>query len=260
MAKGEDTVSPDRISSISTNEPVSPPAHEFSEPGPLVFLLEEDRSLADLICATLTSAGYRIVVFNNATTALAEAERRSPVLFILETMLAGEGGLELCRRIRSNGLLAGTPVIFVTVRSGEADRILGLDAGADDYVTKPFSPRELLARVKAILRRSQPHSRREPLRLGGLTLDLENMSVSAGERTVPLTVSEFRLLTFLAQHAGRVFTREQIIQMVWPDSRYVSPRAVDVCIRRIRAKIEPDPQSPRYVQGVRGVGYRFSRP
>lgn len=242
---------------IEETLPVHPSgAHQ---PGALIFLLEEDRSLATLIAETLAGAGYRIQIFSNPASALIEAEKRGPALFILETMLAGEGGLEICRKIRSNGLLASTPVIFVTVRSGEGDRILGLDAGADDYVTKPFSPRELLARIRAILRRSQPVSRREPITLGELTLDVENMSVTAGDRAVSLTVSEFRLLMFLIQHAGRVFSREQIVQMVWPGSRFVSPRAVDVCIRRIRAKIEPDPQTPRYVQGVRGVGYRLSR-
>ena len=235
------------------------PPPESAAAGALIFLLEQDRSLASLICEAVGSAGHRVVVFSDPADALAEAEKQSPALFILETMLAGEGGLEICRKIRSSGSLAGTPVIFVTVRSAEADRILGLDAGADDYITKPFSPRELLARIKAILRRSQPVLKREPISLGDLSIDLETMSVSAGERAVTLTVSEFRLLLFLKQHAGRVFTREQIIQMVWPGSRFVSPRAVDVCIRRIRAKIEPDPQTPRYVQGVRGVGYRLSK-
>src|SRR5579859_6441577 len=249
---------PDRLSASPASQSF---ALENTVPsqGPLIFLLEEDRSLANLICETLSNAGYRMAVFSNPANALIEAEQRSPALFILETMLAGEGGLEICRKIRAHGLLSGTPVIFVTVRSGEGDRILGLDAGADDYITKPFSPRELLARIRAILRRSQPVSSRAPIAVGELTIDPENMSVNSGERTVSLTVSEFRLLIFLVQHAGRVFSREQIVQMVWPGSRYVSPRAVDVCIRRIRAKIEPDPQTPRYVQGVRGVGYRLSK-
>jgi len=252
---------PNRLFSPASPNQSAPPLSELAPaaPGPLIFLLEEDRSLARLITESLASAGYRIRVFSNPAAALSEAEKLAPSLFILETMLAGEGGLEICRRIRSHVLLSVIPVIFVTVRSAEGDRILGLDAGADDYITKPFSPRELLARIKAILRRSQQVTRREPITLGELSIDLENMSVSAGPRVVSLTVSEFRLLTFLVQHAGRVFTREQIVQMVWPGSRFVSPRAVDVCIRRIRAKIEPDPEAPRYVQGVRGVGYRLSK-
>ena len=234
-----------------------PPASERGRP--LVFLLEEDQSLAGLICGHLESAGYRVALFSTAATALLEAERQMPALFILETMLPGEGGLEVCRKIRSNGLLAGIPVIFVTVRSAEADRILGLDAGADDYITKPFSPRELVARINAILRRSEMLPKPESLTVGDLTIDLELMSVNAAGRSVLLTVSEFRLLKFLMQHPGRAFTREQIVQMVWPQSRYVSPRAVDVCVRRIRTKIEANPQMPRHVLGIRGIGYRLSK-
>ena len=252
-----------RLDRLSQNSFVNPSPKECL-PGsernrPLIFLLEEDQSLASLICGQLELAGYRVSLFSTPATALVEAERLMPALFILETMLPGEGGLELCRKIRSNGMLAGIPVIFVTVRSAEADRILGLDAGADDYITKPFSPRELVARIHAILRRSEMLAKPESLSVGALTIDLELMSVTIAGRSTLLTVSEFRLLRFLMQHPGRAFTREQIVQMVWPQSRYVSPRAVDVCIRRIRAKIEPNPQVPRHVLGIRGIGYRLSK-
>ena len=154
-----------------------------------------------------------------------------------------------------------TPVIFWTAKRGEADRILGLDLGADDYISKPFSPRELVARVKAVLRRfERPLLSQAPVKIGDIEIDPGTMTLIVRGTLVTTTATEFRLLDYFAHHIGRVFTRDQLLQSVWRDTAYVTPRSVDVYARRIREKIEPDPQSPRHLKTVRGAGYHFEAP
>jgi two-component system phosphate regulon response regulator PhoB len=153
--------------------------------------------------------------------------------------------------------LASIPVIFLTAKSGEADRVLGLELGADDYIPKPFSPRELVARVKAVLRRFERPLPPLPTKIDEIHIDPGAMTLTVRGKQVPTTATEFRLLDYFMRHAGRVFTRDQLLDSVWRDTAYVTPRSVDVYVRRIREKIEPDPENPRYLRTVRGAGYRF---
>jgi DNA-binding response OmpR family regulator len=169
----------------------------------------------------------------------------------------GKDGLELCRQIRQSVSLASIPVIFLTAKSGEADRVLGLELGADDYIPKPFSPRELVARVKAVLRRFERPLPAVPTKIDDVHIDPGAMTLTVRGKQVPTTATEFRLLDYFMRHAGRVFTRDQLLDSVWRDTAYVTPRSVDVYVRRIREKIEPDPENPRYLKTVRGAGYRF---
>jgi two-component system phosphate regulon response regulator PhoB len=156
--------------------------------------------------------------------------------------------------------LRATPVIFVTAKGAETDRIVGLELGADDYVSKPFSPRELVARVKAVLRRFERPLEPSVLDAGELRIDSGAMVLTVRGRPVATTATEFRLIDFLMRHAGQVFTRDQVLDAVWRDTQYVTPRSVDVYIRKLREKIERDPEDPRYIKTVRGAGYRFEVP
>jgi two-component system phosphate regulon response regulator PhoB len=158
-------------------------------------------------------------------------------------------------------MLSTTPIIFLTAKTAETERIKGLELGGDDYITKPFSPRELLARIRGVLRASrQAPSDAEILRLGDLEIDVASMTVNLRGRNIPATVREFRLLQYLASHRGRVLTRDQLLQAVWNETRFVTPRSIDVYIRRLREKIETDSRHPKYVKTLRGIGYRFEVP
>jgi two-component system phosphate regulon response regulator PhoB len=187
---------------------------------------------------------------------LALARQNSPVLFLLDVMVPGNSGFEVCRQIRESRDLAKVPVIFLTAKSAEADRVRGLELGADDYISKPFSPRELIARVRAVLRRFE-----QPVTANITTPDFElscdSMTLSVRGELVDVTATEFRLLHFLASHPGKVYTRDQVLDAVWRDMSFVTPRSVDVYVRRLREKIEPDPEDPRYLKTVRGAGYKF---
>jgi two-component system phosphate regulon response regulator PhoB len=172
-------------------------------------------------------------------------------------MLPGTNGLDLCRRIRKTPPLSKVPIIFVTARTGEPDRVAGLELGADDYITKPFSPREMVARVKAVLRRYDRPAAQSRISVGAIELDSEAMSLTVSGALVPTTLTEFRLLEHLMRHAGQVFSRDQLLDAVWQEARYVTDRSVDVYVRRLRGKIEQDPENPRYLRTIRGAGYRF---
>ncbi len=222
-----------------------------------IFVVEDDPEISRLVRMHLEEAGYGVRAFGDATRVIAEAERESPALFLLDVMIPGGDGFDLCRRIRQTPPIAMTPVIFLTARSSELDRVLGLELGADDYVTKPFSPRELTARVKAVLRRFERPLPSVRLRSGDIEIDGGSMTLTVRGTPVPTTATEFRLLEYLARHAGRVFTRDQLLDAVWRDTSFVTPRSVDVYVRRIREKIEPEPDHPRLLTTVRGVGYRF---
>ncbi|MBA3916094.1 MAG: response regulator transcription factor [Acidobacteriales bacterium] len=227
---------------------------------PSIFLVEDDPDISRLVRHHLEAEGYAVKVFSTGATVMAEAERQRPTLFLLDIMVPGKDGLELCRQIRQTQGLAAVPVIFLTAKGGEADRVLGLELGADDYVPKPFSPRELVARVKAVLRRFEGPMSATPLRIGEIEIDPAAMTLTVGGETITTTATEFRLLEYFARHVGRVFTRDQLLDSVWRDTAFVTPRSIDVYVRRIREKIEPDPENPRYLKTVRGAGYRFENP
>ena len=225
-----------------------------------IFVVEDDPDISRLVKHHLEGAGIAARVFPNSKGVIAEATRQHPSVFLLDIMIPGEDGMELCRQIRTIGELAPIPVIFLTAKTEELDRLAGFDLGADDYITKPFSPRELVARVKAVLRRFEPPLAQHKIRMGDLEIDSGAMSVEVQGKAVTTTATEFRLLEFLASRPGRVFTREQLLDAVWRDTSYVTLRSVDVYVRRIREKIEQDPENPRYLRTLRGVGYRFEAP
>jgi two-component system phosphate regulon response regulator PhoB len=222
-----------------------------------IFVVEDDPDISRLVRHHLEGAGFSVRLFPTGHTVVAESERQRPALFVLDIMVPGKDGLELCRQIRQTQALASIPVIFLTAKSGEADRILGLELGADDYLAKPFNPRELVARVKAVLRRFERPLSQTPVRIGEIEIDPAAMTLTVRGQPVATTATEFRLLDHFARHIGRVFTRDQLLDSVWRDTAYVTPRSVDVYVRRIREKIEPDPENPRYLRTVRGAGYRF---
>jgi two-component system phosphate regulon response regulator PhoB len=226
-----------------------------------IFLVEDDLDIARLVRHHLEIAGFRVRSYSGTANVLPDAQRERPSLLLLDIMVPGGDGLELCRQVRHSGApLAGMPIVFLTAKTAEADRILGLETGADDYITKPFSPRELLARIKAVLRRCERPLAPVSITAGDLEIDTAAMTVTVRGDTVTTTATEFRLLHYLAEHAGRVFTRDQILDAVWKETTFVSPRSVDVYVRKLREKIENDPEQPRYLKTVRGTGYRFEVP
>jgi DNA-binding response OmpR family regulator len=225
-----------------------------------IFVVEDDADIARLVRHGLENASYQVRVFTSGVGVITEAERQPPSLFLLDVMLPGADGMELCKRIRAISPLAMVPIIFLTAKTGEADRVLGLELGADDYISKPFSPRELVARIKAVLRRFERPLPPSVTEIGDINIDAGAMVLKVRGKMVPTTATEFRLLDYLARHAGRVFTRDQLLDAVWRDTAFVTPRSVDVYVRRIREKIEKDSENPRYLKTVRGAGYRFEAP
>ena len=179
-----------------------------------------------------------------------------PALIVLDLMIPGVDGLEVCRRVRRQ---TQVPVLMLTARSGESDKVLGLEIGADDYLTKPFSTAELVARVRALLRRSAP-ARESALVRGALEIDLERRTVSRGGEAIEVTTLEFDLLVFMAEREGRVFTRDDLLAHVWGEDRVVDARSIDSLISRLRRKLERDPAHPQYLQTVWGAGYRYTTP
>ena len=225
-----------------------------------IFVLEDDADIARLIQHHLEAAGFQARVYGAPGGLVPDAERQAPALFLLDIMVPGGDGLDLCRRLRNHSSLSTIPIIFVTARAGENDRVLGLELGADDYVTKPFAPRELLARVKAVLRRFERPAPTAAIAFEDVEIDAGAMQLKVRGELTTTTATEFRLLDYLARHPGRVFSRDHLLDAVWGDARFVTPRSVDVYVRRIREKIESDPENPRYLKTVRGAGYRFEIP
>jgi two-component system phosphate regulon response regulator PhoB len=224
-----------------------------------IIVLEDDPDIANLVRHHLQQAGFTVLLSASGDKLLPLARANTPALFMLDVMVPGANGFDVCRQIRESKDLAKVPVIFLTAKTGEEDRVRGLDLGADDYITKPFSTRELLARVRAVLRRFE-----QPLAGSIITpdfeLNTEALTLTVRGEPVEVTATEFRLLHFLATHPGRVFTRDQILDAVWRDVSFVTPRSVDVYIRRLREKIEADPENPAYLRTVRGTGYRYEAP
>jgi DNA-binding response OmpR family regulator len=227
---------------------------------PSIFVVEDDPDISRLVRHHLENDGYSVRIYSTGSSVLSDAQRQVPALFVLDIMVPGKDGLELCRAVRQTPGLSSVPVIFLTAKSSESDRVLGLELGADDYIGKPFSPRELVARVKAVLRRFERPLPAIPMKVGEVEIDPSAMILTVRGQVVPTTATEFRLLDYFARHSGRVFTRDHLLDSVWRDTAYVTPRSVDVYVRRIREKIEPDPENPRYLKTVRGAGYRFEVP
>ena len=225
-----------------------------------VFVLEDDTDISRLIQHHLETSGFTVRTFATPLNLISEAERQAPALFLLDIMVPGGDGLDVCRRLRAHNALSTTPIIFLTARAGENDRVLGLELGADDYITKPFSTRELLARVKAVLRRFERPSAPAVISFDDVVIDANAMQLKVRGELTTTTATEFRLLDYLARHPGRVFSRDHLLDAVWGDARFVTPRSVDVYVRRIREKIEKDAEDPRYLKTVRGAGYRFEVP
>ena len=223
-----------------------------------ILIVEDERDVVKLLRYNLEKEGFRVSAVTDGSLALAEMRREEADLVILDLMLPGMDGLEVCRQLRRHDKYASVPILMLTARSEEADRVVGLEIGADDYVTKPFSMRELIARVRALLRRHEPAPQKSNLQRGALHIDPSAHTVSVSGRHVELSALEFRLLHYLAAHPGMVFSRDHLLDRVWGNDRSVTPRSVDVYVRRVREKIEPQPQHPAYVQTVHGVGYRFS--
>lgn len=226
----------------------------------LIFIVEDDDDIARLVRHHLETANLRVQSFSRVTGVIEAAEDAVPSLFLLDIMVPGGSGLDLCRQIRRNSLLASVPVIFLTARGSESDRVSGLDIGADDYITKPFSPRELVARVKAVLRRFERPLNPAKISAGELEIDSGAMTVLVRGAHVETTATEFRLLEYMARHSGHVFTRDQLLDAVWRDRQYVTERSVDVYIRKLREKIEQRPDEPEYLRTIRGAGYKFEAP
>lgn len=222
-----------------------------------ILLVEDEPAIQELIAANLTRAGHTVMRAGDAETAARIVRDALPDLVLLDWMLPGMSGVEFARRLRNEERTRGIPIIMLTARSEEQDKVMGLEIGADDYVTKPFSPRELVARIKAVLRRRAPQITEDVVEIGGLRLDPATHRVSAGGEPVNLGPTEFRLLHFLMTHAERVHSRAQLLDQVWGDHVFVEERTVDVHIRRLRSALEPSLHD-RLVQTVRGSGYRFS--
>jgi len=221
-----------------------------------IVLLEDEPDIANLVAHHLQQAGFLVETCSAGDRVLPLARAKAAALFLLDVMVPILNGFEVCRQIRDDRVLAKAPVIFLTAKAGEADRVRGLELGADDYISKPFSPRELVARVRAVLRRfEQPVSTN--ITTPDFTLDSEAVTLTVRGKAVDVTATEFRLLHFLASHAGKAFTRDQVLDAVWRDLSFVTPRSVDVYIRRLREKLERDPEDPRYLKTVRGIGYKF---
>ncbi len=224
--------------------------------GQTILIVDDEPIVRDVVARYLEHDGYKILEAENGDDARAQIENSAPSLVVLDVMLPHTDGLTLCRWIRKQGDI---PVIMLTARGDEADRIVALDLGADDYVTKPFSPRELVARVRSVLRRTAAAPPQEAMRLevNGLILDPETRDVSLDGGTVQLTAKEFDLLFFLASHPRHVFSRDQLMNRVWGYTAALDTGTVTVHIRRLRSKIEVDPAHPARLETVWGVGYRF---
>jgi phosphate regulon transcriptional regulator PhoB len=228
--------------------------------GQKILVVEDEPDIRKLVQYNLAQERYKVLEAEDGEQALKIVQRDRPNLLILDLMLPGLSGIEVCRILRDRTETATLPILMLTAKAGETDRVLGLEMGADDYLTKPFSPRELVARVRAILRRAEARAETEPLPAydrGGLKIDFTTYEVFARGKNVKLTLKEFELLRFLVQNPNRVLSRDQLLDRVWGGETFVTPRTVDVHIRRLRKAIEKDDSNPKWILTLRGVGYKF---
>ena len=229
-------------------------------PAARVLVAEDERDVAELIRYTLTREGFEVIIATNGADALRQAQEARPDLVLLDLMLPQVNGWELCRRLKQDPATRAVPVIMLTARSEEGDKVLGFELGADDYVTKPFSTRELVARVRAVVRRTRPpetEERRHRIKVGDLLVDRQRFEVTVGGQPVGLTPKEFELLATLAAEPGRVYGRDELLDLVWGRDGFVEPRTVDVHLARLRAKFVAARLPEPAIETVRGVGYRY---
>ena len=221
-----------------------------------ILVVDDEPKIVDLARDYLEHAGFAVLTAADGRSGLAQARARTPDLIVLDLGIPEPDGLDVIRAIRRE---SNVPIVVLTARDDELDKLIGLELGADDYITKPFSPRELVARVKAVLRRTEPSDVPSDLiRAGAVTLDVPRMRVQVGDRSVELTPTEFELLATLARRPGRIFTRGQLLDALRGTSFESYERAIDTHVKNLRRKLEPDPRSPRYILTVYGVGYRFA--
>ncbi|MDX6766723.1 MAG: response regulator [Candidatus Methylacidiphilales bacterium] len=224
--------------------------------GSKILIIDDEPDVADLVAMNLRGEGYKVLTADNGEAGLAKAKSESPNLIVLDLMLPKMSGLEVCKALKREAGTAKIPIIMLTAKSDEVDRIVGLELGADDYVTKPFSPRELLLRIQSVLRRSQAGGdKQERIKVGDLHLDHSRHEVLVRGERIDLTATEFRLLAILMERRGRVQTRDRLLNDVWGYESVIDTRTVDTHIRRLREKLGP---LADYVETVRGVGYRMS--
>jgi len=234
-----------------------------SRPGSSVLVVEDEQDVADLLRYNLSKEGYDVVIVGNGADALKRARETKPELILLDIMVPQLNGWEVCRRLKQDAETRGIPIIMVTGRVEEGDKVLGFEMGADDYVTKPFSPRELIARIRAVVRRgkgTETVDRKHHLKAGDLEIDRHRFEVTVKGQRVDLTPKEFELLATLVGTPGRVFGREELLDQVWGQDGFVEPRTVDVHVARLRAKFSLARVPLPGVETVRGVGYRFREP
>jgi phosphate regulon transcriptional regulator PhoB len=221
-----------------------------------ILIVDDEPDIVSLVSYNLKKEGYTVSAVSDGGEALDTIKKGDFNLIILDLMLPGIHGMEICRTLRSNPKTAHLPIIMLTAKGEESDRIRGLETGADDYLAKPFSPKELVARVKAVLRRSGEHRKpEEVLKIRDLVVHKDTYSVTKKGRKLDLSATEYRLLLYLSERRGRVFSREQLLDAVWKDETFVEPRTVDVHVRRLRMQIEDDPSDPTYLKTRRGLGY-----
>ena len=224
-----------------------------------ILIVEDEPAIAELIEVTLKRSGHKTLLANSVEEAIQLIDQVIPDLALIDWMLPGLSGIDLIKRVRSNKRTQTIPVIMLTAKADEDDKLTGLDKGADDYITKPFSPKELVARIKAVMRRRTPHLTDDTVESNGLEVDPVTHRVTGNGEPLPMGPSEFRLLHFFMTHRERVHTRTQLLDQVWGDHVFVEERTVDVHIRRLRQALEKTGHE-KYIQTVRGVGYRFSKP
>jgi len=226
-----------------------------------ILVVDDEKDIVDLITYNLEQENFATLRAYDGQTALELAKTEKPDLIILDLMLPGIRGEDVCRLIRKSPAMETLPIIMLTARSDQMDKILGLEIGADDYITKPFNMRELVARIRAILRRwdeRPPVKESRTFTFKGLSVDYETYEVIVNGKRVEMGTTELKLLHFLTQHPGRVYTRDQLLDYVWGDETFVEPRTVDVHVSRLRAVIEQDKEKPQYILTVRGIGYKFA--
>lgn len=223
-----------------------------------ILIVDDEKNIANILDFNLKKEGFNTLVANDGETAVDMAYNKNPDLILLDIMLPKLDGFSVCKKVRKD---LNTPIIMLTAKEDEVDKVLGLELGADDYMTKPFSPRELMARIKANLRRTEmaENTQTDILKFGNLVINCASYEVKLKNKVVDITLREFELLKFLAQSKGQVFTRESLLEKVWGYEYFGDVRTVDVTVRRIREKIEQDPANPRYIITKRGVGYYFRK-
>lgn len=232
-----------------------------------ILVIDDEEDIVELVSYNLKKEGFNVDAAYDGEAALKKVRSAPYDLIVLDLMLPGVQGLELCRMIRNDPSIADTPIVMLTAKGEEVDKVLGLEIGADDYMIKPFSPRELVARIKAILRRSEhvkpvladDEKKRsgQLLKIRDIIIDKEKYLITVGKKQLKLSATEFKLLLYLCERPNKIYNREHLLDAVWGDDVFVEPRTVDVHIRRLRTKIEDDPNNPSYIKTMRGIGYFF---